>query len=92
MPKRKAPEEMTLEELDAELAAADEAATAALGYKREVGLLLQRRRTERAAEEKLAAMTPAEAEALAAALGRRVDARAEVGLLTVARPAAKGAE
>lgn len=83
MPSKKSLDKMTVDELDAEMARADDAATEAINYKREVGAALQAARNSAAAEAKVDALSDTEAAALAEALAKRVDASAKVGTLAM---------
>lgn len=90
MPSKKALEAMDLEELDAELAASEEAVMVAMGRKREVGAARQDLLTRLAAEATVTDLTDAEIAALAAVITRRQDAVATPNALTLRRGQSEG--
>lgn len=95
MPSRKSPERMSLEELDAALAEADQEATEALNRKRELGTLLNERRAREAAAATLEGMSDQQRAALLEELQSGKSTVAAIGTITTdarARGVGQGGE
>lgn len=89
MTKTKAADQMTLEELDAALVAAEEAVSGAVAHKRELGAARQVLLSRQRAQDQLHAMSDTERDALRDAL-RAGDATVTVPRLTVGHTIGEG--